>query len=95
MKNYGLIVPLVTPLTQAGQVDLDGLTRLVRHVVNGGVHGLFALGTTGEAPSLTMAQRRVVLQEIIRLAPPGLPVVGDARLSFGAFVGLSVREPDA
>jgi 4-hydroxy-tetrahydrodipicolinate synthase len=40
---------LVTPLLDNNTLDIEGLEKLVEHVVAGGVHGLFILGTTGEA----------------------------------------------
>src|SRR4051794_21575007 len=49
----GIIPPLVTPLLGDDRLDLPGLGRLIEHVLGGGVHGLFLLGTTGEAPGLS------------------------------------------
>ena len=43
---------MVTPLNADGSLDLEGTERLVEHILAGGVHGLFLLGTTGEAPDL-------------------------------------------
>ena len=64
----GLITPLATPLALSHRpeptLDVAGLERLIDHVVNGGVHGLFMLGSTGEFPSLGREMR----QEIIRRA---------------------------
>jgi len=48
----GIIPPLVTPLMDNDNLDIDGLKNLVDHVISGGVHGLFILGTTGESTSL-------------------------------------------
>lgn len=51
MKNciHGVVAPMVTPLKPAGSLDVEGTGRLVEHILAGGVHGLFLLGTTGEA----------------------------------------------
>lgn len=49
----GIIVPLVTPLADRDALDEAGLKRLLERVIAGGVHGVFLLGSTGEAPSLT------------------------------------------
>lgn len=46
---HGIIPPLVTP-TRCGRIDPDGVHRLVDHVIDGGVHGVFVAGTTGEYP---------------------------------------------
>ena len=49
----GIIPPLATPLADRDALDVAGLERLIPHVLDGGVHGLFLLGTTGEGPSLS------------------------------------------
>lgn len=65
MGRYkGIIPPLVTPLAGRDKLDRDGFERLIERVITGGVHGLFVLGTTGEAQSLSYGLRR----EVIRLA---------------------------
>ena len=45
----GIIPPMVTPLKEWDTLDQDGMVRLIDHILSGGVHGLFLLGTTGEA----------------------------------------------
>ena len=60
----GIIPPLVTPLAGRDKLDREGFKRLIERVRAGGVHGLFVLGTTGEAQSLSYGLRR----EVIRLA---------------------------
>jgi len=66
----GIIVPVVTPITDDDQVDHEGLRRAVRHVLAGGVHGVFALGGTGNFPSFTADERfaiaRTVVEEVAR-----------------------------
>ena len=58
---HGIIPPLVTPLLADGALDEPGLVNVVNRVIEGGVHGLFVLGTTGEWASLDdRARRRVV-----------------------------------
>lgn len=57
VRVAGLVVPMVTPLRH-GVVDVDAVPRLVRFLTDGGVDGLFLLGTTGEGPSLPEAERR-------------------------------------
>ena len=51
-KLEGIIVPMVTPLHSNGELDKKGTERLIKHLIHGGVHGIFILGTTGEASSL-------------------------------------------
>ncbi len=53
----GIIPPLATPLAGPDELDTQGLRRLLDHVVAGGVHGVFILGTTGECASLSYRLR--------------------------------------
>jgi 4-hydroxy-tetrahydrodipicolinate synthase len=57
----GTGVALVTPFTATGEVDYDGLTRLIDHVINGGVEYVVSLGTTGESATLTKEEKKAVL----------------------------------
>ena len=63
-KFYGVIPPMVTPLAEDGGLDVEGVPRLVEHILAGGVHGLFLLGTTGEATDLPYAVRRELVQRV-------------------------------
>ena len=54
----GIIPPLITPLLDNETIDIIGLERLLEHVIKGGVHGIFILGTTGEFASLSYKLRR-------------------------------------
>lgn len=56
-KLHGIVVPMVTPLNADGSLDFKATEKLVEHLVAGGVHGIFALGTTGEAQGLSAQQR--------------------------------------
>jgi 4-hydroxy-tetrahydrodipicolinate synthase len=56
MKNselHGIIVPLITPVDSDDRVDESSFRNIVRHVIDGGVHGLFVGGSAGEGPLLT------------------------------------------
>jgi 4-hydroxy-tetrahydrodipicolinate synthase len=57
----GLYVPLITPFTEEGDLAPDVLEKLAHAVIDDGAAGLVALGTTGESPALTTAERRTVL----------------------------------
>jgi 4-hydroxy-tetrahydrodipicolinate synthase len=71
----GIIVPLVTPLSGRDQLDIGGLERIVEHVIAGGVHGLFLLGTTGEAPSLTERLKQELIERTCRQVAGRIPVL--------------------
>ena len=49
----GIIPAMVTPLTKDGKVNEKVLRRFVDYLIDGGSHGLFVVGTTGEFYGLT------------------------------------------
>jgi dihydrodipicolinate synthase/N-acetylneuraminate lyase len=71
----GVLVALASPVKRDGSVDEAGVARLVEHVLAGGVHGVLALGSTGETASLDETGRRTVLAEVIRAAHGRVPVM--------------------
>ncbi|MBT7899306.1 MAG: dihydrodipicolinate synthase family protein, partial [Candidatus Marinimicrobia bacterium] len=72
---HGIIPPLVTPMTDDGHLDNYGLERLIEHVINGGVHGIFILGTTGEGPSLSYDLRRSMIAKTSVLMKKRVPLL--------------------
>lgn len=45
---HGIVIPIVTPVDQNGELNEAAYRKLLRHFVNSGVHGVFPFGTTGE-----------------------------------------------
>lgn len=74
-KFSGIIPPLSTPLLDQNTLDSEGIKNLVRHVLDGGVHGLFILGTTGEALSLSYRLRLQFTEQIINEVAGQVPVL--------------------
>ena len=72
----GLAVALATPFDARGAIDADGLRRLVQHVAGGGADVLVALGSTGEAATLTEEERDEVVKIVRREARGALVLVG-------------------
>jgi 4-hydroxy-tetrahydrodipicolinate synthase len=72
---HGVVPPMVTPLDARQRVDVEGLERLVEHIVRGGVHGLFILGTTGEAAALDDDVRRDLVKRTCNLVSGRVPVL--------------------
>ncbi len=92
----GIIPPLVTPLRERDMLDVAGLERLIEHVLSGGVHGLFVLGTTGEGPSLSYRLRREVISRTCRQVANRVPVlVGITDTAFVESVHLSQHAAEA
>src|SRR5260370_24333818 len=71
----GVLPALVSPLHRDGSADESGIKRLVDHVIAGGVHGLLALGSTGEGASLGERIRWQVLTSVIEAGPSRAPVI--------------------
>ncbi len=71
----GIIPPMVTPLAGCDALDVPGLERLIEHILAGGVHGIFILGTTGEAPSLSHGLRGELVQRTCKLVNGRVPVL--------------------
>ncbi|MGI5249987.1 dihydrodipicolinate synthase family protein [Actinacidiphila glaucinigra] len=71
----GVVPPLCTPLTETGDVDTEGLRALVGHVLSAGVHGVFALGSSGETAFLTDAQRLTALTTVVEAVGGRVPVL--------------------
>lgn len=61
----GLGVALITPFKPNFEIDYESLSRMVEHVVAGGVDYIVVLGTTGETPTLTAEERKTV-REFVR-----------------------------
>lgn len=92
----GIIPPLVTPLTEQGKLDEEGLGRLIGHVSQGGVHGLFILGTTGEGPSLSRDTQEAVIRSTAKVIDGNLPLfVGVSHPSMEESVDLARVAADA
>jgi len=71
----GIIPPLATPLRAQDQLDEAGLERLIEHVIENGVSGLFLLGSTGEAASLSRRLRAEVIRTATKLTAERVPVL--------------------
>jgi dihydrodipicolinate synthase/N-acetylneuraminate lyase len=92
----GIIPPLVTPLTDRDTLDVAGFEKLTEHVLAGGVHGLFLLGTTGEGPSLSQRLKAEVVERGCRqIADRVRIMVGVTDPSFADALALARVAADA
>lgn len=71
----GVLPALISPLRRDGTVDEPAVARLVARMTAGGVSGLVALGSTGEAASLDESARRRILSTVIAATAGRLPVI--------------------
>ncbi len=76
MKKFeGTGVAIVTPFRDDSGVDYDALGRVVNHVINGGVNYIVVMGTTGEAPTLSMDEKKSVLSCVAEATGSRVPLV--------------------
>ncbi|MEI5988640.1 dihydrodipicolinate synthase [Enterococcus termitis] len=74
MKPKGLITAMVTPLDKANQIDLHATKRLVNHLIEKKVNGLFILGTNGEFHVLSDSEKLRFAQSVITETDGRVPV---------------------
>ncbi len=95
-KLFGIVPPLVTPLLDNDNLDIEGLERLIEHVIAGGVHGVFILGTTGEAQSLSYKLRVEMIKQTSHLLKGRAPLlVGISDTSISDSLSLSQAASEA
>lgn len=56
----GTGVAIVTPFTKKGDVDFDALHKMIDFVIEGKVEYIVTLGTTGEAPTLSKPEKKML-----------------------------------
>lgn len=74
----GVVPPVCTPFTADYEVDEKSLRKLINHLIDGGVHGLFVLGSTSEVAYLTDKRRADVIRIAIDETKGRVPVVAGA-----------------
>ena len=74
----GIIPPIITPLTDEGEVNYPVLRQMVNHLIDNGVHGLFPLGTTGEFYAFDDDTYRKILETVKDETRGRVPVYGGA-----------------
>jgi 4-hydroxy-tetrahydrodipicolinate synthase len=73
----GIFVPMLTPLDADERVDETSLRRLVDFLVKAGVHGIWAMGTTGEFAGIAEAERARAIQATVEEVAGRVPVIAN------------------
>ena len=73
-KPRGIIPAVITPITAEGKFNEKAMRKLVNHLISGGVHGLFIVGTTGEFYGLTPDEKREIFQVVMDETKGRIPV---------------------
>ncbi|MBM3122866.1 MAG: 4-hydroxy-tetrahydrodipicolinate synthase [Chloroflexi bacterium] len=82
---FGVIPAMVTPMTADEEVHEASLRKLTNFLIDGGVHGLFAVGSQGEAWALSHDEKRRVMETVVDEARGRVPV-------YAGTVGVTTRE---
>jgi 4-hydroxy-tetrahydrodipicolinate synthase len=81
----GVIPAMVTPMMKDEEVNEKALRRLTNHLIDGGVHGVFAVGSQGEFWALSADEKRRVWEAVVDETRGRVPV-------YGGSVGVTTRE---
>lgn len=77
-RFHGIYPAIATPLTDDGEIDREGTHRVVNFLIDNGIHGISALGSTGECAGLSKTQRRTYIETVIEAADGRVPVMSGA-----------------
>jgi 4-hydroxy-tetrahydrodipicolinate synthase len=73
-RFIGTGVAIITPF-ENGEVDFASMSKMIEHVIGGGVDYIVALGSTGETATLNEEEARKVLDHVIREVDGRVPIV--------------------
>ena len=76
MELTGVYVPVITPFDESGRIDTVHLEAVLGSLIDAGVHGIVACGTTGEAYALSLEERRTVTARIKEIVGGVIPILG-------------------
>ena len=74
LKPYGMIPAVITPLTGEGKFNERAMHKLINYLIDGGVHGLFITGTTGEFYGFSVEEKREIFQVTMEVVKGRIPV---------------------
>lgn len=73
-----VLTAMVTPFTDGGDLDTSRILPLVDHLLDHGSDGLVVCGTTGEAPTLSIEEKRTVFSAVVRAVGGRAPIIAGA-----------------
>jgi 4-hydroxy-tetrahydrodipicolinate synthase len=74
----GMIVPMVTPFDEDGELDELALRRLTRRLIDAGIHGVFPVGTSGEFYALSNEEGYRAIEVVVEETAGRVPVYAGA-----------------
>jgi len=95
MKKFrGTGVAIVTPFKNDSSIDFAALGRVINHVIKGGVNYIVAMGTTGEAPTITKDEKQAILSYVTEVIDNRVPLVAGIGGNNTQEIINSIRELD-
>lgn len=88
----GIIVPILTPMYENEEINLDELKNQIDRQIDAGIHGIFCLGTNGEFYNMTADEKIAVIQTTVQRVAGRCPVyAGTGCPGTGETIRLSLR----
>lgn len=75
MSVNGILAAVPTPFTADGDINIDGLEQNLHGLIEHGIHGIVALATAGEAPSMTLDERLQVMDAAAAAVANQVPLI--------------------
>jgi 4-hydroxy-tetrahydrodipicolinate synthase len=69
------MVAVVTPMTEAGDIDLQAWERLLQWHAQQGTDAVVVVGTTGESPTVTLAEAGELVRRAVMVLGDRVPVI--------------------
>lgn len=73
-KLSGVVIPIVTPLTEDDKIDVQSVKNIVDHCINHGMNAIYPAGTTGEMMYLTVEERKLLAETVVTHTNHRVPV---------------------
>ncbi len=83
----GLVAATFTPMRSDGSINCPAIAPYAQHIAEHGIEGVFVCGTTGEFASLTINERKTILEHWVKAA--------DGRFKVIAHVGSNSQQEAA
>ena len=86
----GIIPAMVTPISSDGKINVGALRKLTNYLIDGGVHGLFPVGSQGEFYALSFDEKKKVIETVVEETRGRVPVyAGTGAITTREAIGLT------
>lgn len=85
LKPHGIIPAMVTPLTAEDEINENALRKLTNHLITGGSHALFTIGSQGEFWAFSAQEKRRIAEIVVDETGGRVPV-------YAGTAGITTRE---